>query len=223
MVPQSQQRAPRNDSKINLLISAVFHGLIGLAIVYFAAREGLLGKQLKKIAVEMVKEKPPEKPKEPEKPKDEPPKAEVPKVTATPRLDPPKLTQTAPPANNAAAPPAAAPPAADIASFTFDGGKTVETDPLQVYKGQVEYAFRSRWNRPEDLDDANFVAEVEIGVDRTGKISDPVWKKGSGDAKWDASVRAALAGVTRVSRPPPANFPPRILVRFDTANEPVLQ
>jgi hypothetical protein len=57
MVPQFQPRKRRNSSRVNLLISLVFHGAIVLALVYFAAREGLLGKQLRKIAVEIVKEK----------------------------------------------------------------------------------------------------------------------------------------------------------------------
>ena len=64
MVPQTQPRKKRNSSKVNLLISFTFHALIVLVGFYFAARGGLLGKQLKKIAVEMVKEKPPEKPKD---------------------------------------------------------------------------------------------------------------------------------------------------------------
>ncbi len=68
MLPQSKSRKPRNSSKVNLLISLGFHSAIILVLVYFAAREGFLGKELKKIAVEMVKDKPPEKPKEPEKP-----------------------------------------------------------------------------------------------------------------------------------------------------------
>src|ERR1035437_11100928 len=80
MLPQSQQRKKRNSSKVNLLISFIFHTLIVLVMFYFAARQGLLGKQMKKIAVEMVKEKPPEKPKEPEKPKVETPKVETPKM-----------------------------------------------------------------------------------------------------------------------------------------------
>ena len=37
---------------------------VGGVLIYFAAREGYLGKKLQKISVEMVKEKPPEKPKE---------------------------------------------------------------------------------------------------------------------------------------------------------------
>ena len=60
---------------MNLLISLFFHVAIVAVLVFFAARQGLLGEQLKKITVQMVKEKPPEKPKEPEKPKAEPPQA----------------------------------------------------------------------------------------------------------------------------------------------------
>jgi len=78
MVPRTQARKPRNSSKVNLIISVVFHGLIVVALVYFAAREGVLGKQMRKLAVSMVKQKPPEKPKETEKPKEEPPKVDVP-------------------------------------------------------------------------------------------------------------------------------------------------
>ena len=85
MLPQSQARKKRNSSKVNLLISFIFHTLIVVVMFYFAARQGLLGKQMKKIAVEMVKEKPPEKPKEPEKPKAEPPKVETPKVVEKPK------------------------------------------------------------------------------------------------------------------------------------------
>lgn len=215
MVPQARPRKRRNSSKVNLLISFAFHAIIVLALVYFAAREGLLGKQLKKIAVEMVKEKPPEKPKEPEKPKTEPPKVEPPKVAAAPKPDAPRTE--APPPSAVAAPAPVAPPAVDVPSFVFEGGKAVESssDPVQIYKGFVEYALRSKWNRPTDITDNNFVAEVEISVDRSGRVSNPDWKKTSGHSRWDESVRGALAATTSVSRPPPTNFPPRILVRFD--------
>ena len=47
MVPRTQARKPRNSSKINLIISVVFHGVIVVALVYFAAREGVLNKQIK--------------------------------------------------------------------------------------------------------------------------------------------------------------------------------
>jgi hypothetical protein len=66
---------------------------------------------------------------------------------------------------------------------------------------------------------------VEVSVDRSGQIGDPVWQKGSRNSQWDDSVRAALAAVTSMNRPPPTNFPPRITIRFDVQEEtePVLQ
>ncbi len=114
-----------------------------------------------------------------------------------------------------------APPAAELPSFEFEGGKAVETssDPIQLYKGAVEYALRSKWQRPDNMVDDNFVAEVEMSIGRDGRISNPQWEKGSGNTRWDDSVRQALAAVTHMDRPPPTNFPPRILVRFDVQEE----
>src|SRR5215469_1057516 len=114
MVPQSQHRKKKNSSKVNLTISAVFHAVLVAVLLYFAAREGLLGKKIQKISVEMVKEKPPEKPKEPEKPKVEPPKQEPPKV------EPPKVVQDTKQAPPVTAPPVTAPPVAEVPSFEFD-------------------------------------------------------------------------------------------------------
>jgi TonB family protein len=115
------------------------------------------------------------------------------------------------------APPAVAPPAVEVPSFVFEGGKLVEStsDPVQIYKGFVEYALRSKWNRPAGMADQSFVAEVEIAVDATGRLSPAEWRKGSGDARWDASVRNVLSATPSLSRPPPPNFPARIVVRFD--------
>jgi len=131
------------------------------------------------------KEKPPEKPKEP--PKVEPPKAvEPPKIVEAPKV------VAAPPV----APPVVAPPAAELPSFDFEGGKLVQSssDPVQLYKGLLEYTLRTKWNRPTDMADDDYVVEVEVAVDRAGKVSDPRWKKGSGNNIWDDSVRQALAG-----------------------------
>jgi hypothetical protein len=220
MLPQSQPRKRRNSSRVNLTISLVFHTGIVLALVYFAAREGLLGKQMKKIAVQMVKEeKPPEKLKEPEKPKEEPPK-EIPKVVQ-PKVEVPKEVVQAPPAATVEAPPAIAPPAGDVAAFTFEGGKAVQTssDPVQLYRGLVEYALRSKWRRPPDVQDEFYVAEVEVSIDGEGQITNPKWKKGSGDTRWDDTVRQAIAATTTVNRPPPKNFPARVVVRFDVQEE----
>ena len=192
MLPHTQPRKKRNSSKVNLLISFVFHATLVLTLLYFAARQGLLGKQIQKISVEMIKEKPPEKPKAPEKPKVEPPKIEQPKIVATPKIEPPK---EAPP--SVAAPPTVAPPAAELPSFAFEGGKAVETssDPVQLYKGQVEYALRSKWNRPDNLTDDGYVAEVKaLRWTATDRLSDPVWEKGSGNQLWDDSVRRGPRG-----------------------------
>jgi len=122
MLPQTQKRKPRNSSKVNLLISLAFHGVILVALVYFAARQGLLGKAIKKIAVEMVKEKPPEKPKEPEKPKVEVPKPEMPKAIA--KVESPKEVVAAPPPPAVApAQPSVAPAAVDVPSFPLTAAK----------------------------------------------------------------------------------------------------
>jgi outer membrane biosynthesis protein TonB len=224
MLPQSQERKKQNSSKVNLLISFIFHTLIVVVMFYFAARQGLLGKQMKKIAVEMVKEKPPEKPKEPEKPKMESPKVETPKVVEKPKEV--EEAKAAPPPSTMA-PPTVAPPAAELPSFEFEGGKTVETssDAVQIYKSYLEYALRSKWQRPDNLADENYVAEVEVAVNRAGDVSDPVWRKGSGDPKWDESVRKVFVTVSRLDHPPPTNYPPRETIRFDVQGEtePVLQ
>jgi TonB family protein len=221
MLPQTQARKKRNSSKVNLLISFTFHALIVVVGLYFAARGGLLGKQIQKISVEMIKEKPPEKPKMAEKPKIEPPK-EAPKLAAAPKVEAPK--ESPPPA---AGPPTVAPPAAELPSFVFEGGKTVESssDPVQLYKGLLEYAFRSKWDRPQNLHDDDYVAEIRVTVDRSGQISGVEWLKGSGNPLWDNSVHRAIAAMTKMDSAPPTNFPPSVVIRFDVQQEtePVLQ
>src|SRR5208282_791398 len=215
MLPQTQARKKRNSSKVNLLISFTFHALIVVVGLYFAARGGLLGKQIQKISVEMIKEKPPEKPKVVEKPKVELPK-EAPKLAAAPKVEAPK--EAPPPA---AGPPTVAPPAAELPSFVFEGGKTVESssDPVQLYKGLLEYAFRSKWDRPENLHDDDYVAEIRVTVDRSGQISGVEWLKGSGNPLWDNSVHRAIAAMTKMDSAPPTNFPPSVVIRFDVQQE----
>jgi len=220
MIPQSQPKPKKNSSKVNLTISFIFHALLIAGLVYFAAREGYLGKKLQKISVQMVKEKPPVKPKEPPKP--ETPKVEPPKVVEAPKMEPAKAAPPPP-----AAAPVVAPPPAELPSFEFGGGKAVnsESDPVQLYKGYLEYVLRDRWNRPDNMNDAAFVAEVQVQVDRQGNLSHTVWQKGSGNPIWDDSVRQVFQQVTTIDRPPPTNFPPVVTIRFDTEEEtePVLQ
>lgn len=221
MTPHTQPRKKRNSSRVNLFISFVFHATLVAVLLYFAARHGFLGKQLQKISVEMVKEKPPEKPKPPPKPKVEPPKVvEKPKPVTAPK--PVETAKSAPPPPTVA-PPTVAPPAAELPSFVFQGGKAVisSSDPVQIYKNALESAFRSKWNYPENAQDDSNVAYVQVSVGRDGRISNPIWKQRSGNQSWNASVRAAIAAVTRMDTPPPTNFPPRVTVKFDVKDETV--
>jgi outer membrane biosynthesis protein TonB len=218
MVPRTQARKPRNSSRVNLIISVVFHGAIVVALVYFAAREGVLGKQLKKLAVSMVKEKPPEKPKEPDKPKVEPPKEEVPKLAVKPQMTAPK--DLPPPTSTTVAPPVSAPPTTELPSFYVGGDRTVISgDANTVYKGQIEASLKANWNRPEDMQDSGYVAEVDIQVDKDGQLSNPVWKTHSGNQRWDDSVKAALKATKSLDLPPPKNFPSHVTVKFDVAED----
>ena len=215
MIPQSQPKKKKNSLKANLIISGVFHAILVGVLFYFAAKEGLLGKKVQKIAVEMVKEKKPE----PEKPKPEPPKVEPPKVEP-PKIEAPKVetVKTAPPPE---APPVVAPPANEVPAFDFEGGKAVnsESDPVQLYKGYMEYMLRSKWNRPDNLPDDNYVAEVAVNVDRAGNLSQTRWLKGSGDAQWDQSVKDVFKLVPAIDRHPPTNFPAVVTIRFDVQEE----
>jgi outer membrane biosynthesis protein TonB len=213
MLPQSKPRKKKNSSKVNLTISLVFHAVLVGALLYFAAREGLLGKQIKKIAVHMEKE---EKPHEPEKPKVEPPKVE------TPKFEQPKVVEEAKPsAPPVTAPPVVAPANQDIPSFEFEGGKTVnaESDPVQLYKGYLEYILRSKWNKPDNMEDDSYVAEVQVSVDKAGNLGGMVWQKGSGNDKWDQSVKEVFKVVQSIDRRPPTNFPSQVTVRFDVQEE----
>ena len=215
MLPQSQPRKKKNSSKVNLTISFVVHTVLVVALFYFAAREGLLGKKIQhKITAEIVKEKPPEKPKEPEKPKIEPPKVEQPKI------EQPKVAEESKPVAPPPAVPVAVPPA-EVPSFVFEGGRTVnaESDPVQLYKGYMEYELRAKWNRPENMDDASYTAEVAVSVDKSGNLNNVAWQKGSGNDKWDQSVKDVFKLVQNIGHRPPTNFPPQVTIRFDVQEE----
>jgi len=74
---------------------------------------------------------------------------------------------------------------------------------------------KSHWNRDETIDDSQFVADVEIEVDSKGRITDTRWVSLSGNAKWDAAVKSAVAQTKGLSKGPPKGFPSRFIVRFD--------
>jgi hypothetical protein len=113
------------------------------------------------------------------------------------------------------------PPAA-VPAFDFsDGAKAVQStsDAVGLYKNFVEFSIRSKWIRPDDIYDASYVAEVEVGIDPNGNISGGEWRRLSGDKRWDDSVKRALALSTKVTRTPPKIFPGKFLVRFDVTME----
>jgi outer membrane biosynthesis protein TonB len=217
------ERKNKKQSKVSFLVSIVLHVVLAVAIFLLAAREGILGKKMKEITAVVV----PTEKKEPAKPKEEP-KPEVAKVE--PKTEAPKPTVAPPSAVTSAAPPpvstAAAPPPAIGADFDFnDGAKAVQTtsDPQALYKQRVEYAFRSRWQKPDGIDDTGYVVEVEVAVSPDGSVTGTNWKRSSGDKKWDETVRDALASTKSVGSKLPKGFPDRFLVRFDAVadTEPV--
>ena len=178
MLPQTQPRKKRNSSKVNLLISFIFHAMLVLTLLYFAARQGIAGQtDQENLGGD-----------------DQGKAAGETQGTgkAQGRTAQDRATQNRGHAQGRAAqgsaarrrpPPTVAPPAAELPSFEFEGGKAVETssDPVQLYKGAVEYALRSKWNRPDNLADDDYVAEVNVTVGRDGQLSDPVWEKESGN------------------------------------------
>ncbi len=224
-----QQRKKRNSSRVNLTISFIFHGILILVVFFFAAREGLVGKKLKQLAVTMV---PKEKKPEPAKEKPAEPKPETAKTDQAPKVAVPQPrveTAAAPSSRAIDTAPAVAPAAASLPAFEFnDGAKAVETisDPNGIYKALIEHTLRSRWNRPEDIADDTYVGELELSVDAKGRVIDYRWLKGSGDRRWDDSVKAVVAQTKSISRPPPKGFPQQFPVRFDvetSRSEPVIQ
>jgi type IV secretory pathway VirB10-like protein len=223
MTPQSQPPEDKDSSRVNLLISFAFHAALVLIVFYFAARQGFLGNQMQKITVQLIKVKPPEARKPAPKPPPEVPKPEPVKVAAAPKAVERPKANAAP----AAAPPIVAPPPTELPTFDFDGGRSVvsSSDPVEIYRSAIELAFRSKWNRPENLSDDDYAVDVQVAVQPDGEIRKVDWERGSGNVAWDESVRKAIAAVKRIDNAPPTNFPPYVNVRFDVQEqtEPILQ
>jgi hypothetical protein len=220
---RSPIKTAKRDAK-NLVFSAVFHIAVGFALFFLAAREGVLGTRLKEITAFRVKE---EKP--PEPPKPEPPKVEPPKIEE--KAEPAQAANPAParvaPAPTVTAPPPVvvapeAPPAMVQSDFQFDDGAKIVTttaDPLEAYRGFVEFTYRTRWSKPDGVDDTAFVAEVEVTLAKDGSVGGYTWVRGSNNKDWDDSVRKALAATRAISRPPPKGFPGKFRVRFDAIQD----
>ena len=222
-----RERHKRESSKANLIISFIVHSLLVLGVFYLAARQGVMGTKMKSLVATLEQQKPKEQPKPPkEEPKVEQPKQlEAQKPVTTPAPVVQAQAAVAPPP--AEAPPAAAPPTLD-STFFADGAKAVMevSDPKLIYKGAIERALRANWDRPEDVKDDEYVAEVELSLDPEGKVLGSRWVKGSGNPRWDKSVKAAVAATRVVGSAPPAGFPSKFMARFDvemTRTEDVLK
>jgi TonB C terminal len=213
----SRKHRKKNSARVSAIVSLAVHAAIFFFAFVWAAREGVLGTKLQEITVAIVpKEKPPP---EPEKP---PPKIEPPKEEVLKEAEPPKIVTAPPPPaqdNRPVAAPVMAPAPAVLPDFSFsDGAKQVETGTNSVfgaYKNLVEYSLRSNWERPQDIFDDTFTADVELKVDASGRITGYDFKKGSGNQLWDNSVRKAIDSTHSLDRPPPKGFPGRVLIRFD--------
>ena len=206
-------RRKKNSAKVNLTVSIVIHGLLFAAGAYWAAHEGVLGKTLQNLSVGILaKEKKAEAAKKieakPAEQKVEQLKVEQKAVAAQARIAPPP-----PAAINL--PESVAPPPVVLGDTFFSKDEITSGDPVVHYKSLVESALKAKWDRPTDVSDADFKAEVELALDRSGKIAGYDWKKGSGNARWDSSVRKAVESMKAMSRPLPQGFPDKFVVRFD--------
>jgi len=211
---------------IGIIVSVLLHSVVFGTLIFLAAREGMLGRELRKMAVTLVP-----RPKQAEpKPAERPTVPAVPQIAPTqpPKADPvvqPPLAQerievkvTSPNLKPSLSPSRlTAPPPMTIPALEFGGANIVETasDPVVLYRGYVEYTFRANWIRPANVRDQTFVAEIEVTIDPSGAISATDWKKGSGNRPWDAAVREAVAKTKTIDRRPPEGFPDKMLVRFD--------
>ena len=216
MEQMSHARSTRKKTtaKSSVTVSVIIHALIFLAGAYWAAHEGMRGQKMKDLsATIMDKEK---KEVKKDEPKAEERKAAVAEEVKSIKAAAASTEKFVPPAAVADVAAAVPPPVID-GSFIIN--QAVIEDPVVSYKEQIETALRSKWQRPADVLDFGYFAEVEVSVDATGHLANTFWKKGSGDAKWDDSVKQALEKSKTFRRPPPKGFPERVLVRFDVQQE----
>ncbi len=159
------ERRKRNSSRVNLTISFIFHSVLITAIFYFAAREGMLGKKMKTIVAEMVKEK---KPVEPPKQREEPNvqqarQTEQPKTVAA---TPPPQARTVAPAPAVEAPPVAAPPAVDVPGLLEQviALRTSDPDLNVVIRGSAKAKYKNVVAVMDMLQQAN-VGKVNLATE----------------------------------------------------------
>jgi len=199
----------KHDTKRNLFIAAAIHVLVIGIAVFFASREGMLGKKFQQFSVVLV---PKPKTEEVEKKPSTPPPIKAPEVKSpspaikdTPQI--PKMSE-----------PTIAPAPTEVPSINFSGGaKDVieSSDPIQLYKSYIERYIHSQWKTPDNEDK---VTDVEITIDEHGNILSSVWTPIPKDS-WDTSIIDVFKKVNKFPSPPPKNFPHHFTMRFDTTME----
>lgn len=222
LIHSRHARRRGNSTKVNVIIAVVVHVILFGAAAYWAAQQGILGERMRELSVSLVRgEKKEEKPEKKEEKAEPVKKVDVAKIveqarTATPTGQ--KFVAPPPPVNlpdaSVAPPPVMAP-----SDFVFGEEVLGGANPIETYKGLIEGAFRSRWQRPADIADLGFEALIEISLDKTGKVTGTELKKSSGNGRWDESVKRALSTVTSIGKPPPQGFPLAVTVRFDVVEE----
>lgn len=216
-------RHKRKASRTSVVVSVIFHVLVVALVAWVAARHGLMGPEVQEFAVQKAPEekKPEEKKPEEKKPEEKPPDQKQPERPQTAATPPPvNPAPEPPPPDMSAPPPPAAPDAVDAPEVIIVAPEASNTklDPIETYKWYVKNAFESAWIKPDGNDDLGFSAEVGVRIKPDGTVS-TVFSKGSGDAKWDLSVKKAIASVKKVDPAPPEKFPSEFTVRFDAVEE----
>ena len=220
-------RKKGNSAKTNLIISVVVHIIILGGAAYWAAHEGMLGEKMRDLSVSLIKGEKKEEKKPEKKPEEKVAKADIKEVIRKAAETAPAAAKVAPPpppvnVDTGAVPPPP-PPALDTGGFDMGAEITGSSDPVKNYKTYVEAQLRSKWQRPADMvadmADLNYVAEVQLHLDAYGKILSYDWLTGSGDERWDSSVKQVLGATPSLNRSPPKGFPETCLVRFDVIEE----
>ena len=208
---QDHNNKKRNSARVNLTIAVVLHVVVFLAAAWWAARSGILGKDLQALALTMVEK---EKPKQPDVKKDDLAKQQeqVNKELENIRKEVATAPSAAPPPPAALPSDIVAPPPVEASTINFG---EVDENPNGTYSGKIEQALRANWVRPEGIDDLKYVAEIEVSIDKKGAITGYKWLSGSNDPRWDESVKKAMASIKSLGSAPPPQFPPNFMVRFD--------
>lgn len=77
-----------------------------------------------------------------------------------------------------------------------------EQDALRRYGAQINSRLNRAWIKPANLAGVRLVVEAIFNVDASGRITNVRFNPGSGNATFDASVRAAFAKVTSAGPTP---------------------